>query len=85
MYSNPIFLKKVDLQTATKLSNVLFACQVVGTVVFLKTADSFGRKDLFFWGYFLIVISLGLFTAFSFMGSFYGQVVMIWSVMLVWG
>ncbi len=85
MYSNTIFLKKVDLQTATKLSTTLFGFQVAGTVIFLKIADSYGRKTLYSYGFVLISLSLGLFTTFSLFDFFWGQVAMIWSVMLMWG
>jgi len=85
MYSNSIFLKKVDLQTATKLSTTLFGFQVAGTFIFLKTADSFGRKTLYSIGFISISLCLGLFTTFALFDFFWGQVAMIWSVMLIWG
>ena len=43
-YSNQVFQESVSLETATLLSNILFLCTIIGNIVCLYIANSYGRK-----------------------------------------
>ena len=85
LYSNSIFMKEVDLKTATIFSNVLFICQIIGTILFLLQADKTGRKDLLGESFLQLCVCLGLFSLCSLLGFLHGQVLMMWIILLIWG
>ena len=69
LYSNTIFLENVGLKTATVLSNVMYLCQTIGTVVSLFVADSYGRKHFLGISHVSLTVCLGAFATFSIFGS----------------
>ena len=78
-------MKEVDLHTATMLSNGVFICSIIGTLIFLILADRKGRKDMLGNGYIQLSFSLGLFSLFSYLNIFPGQVLMMWISLFIWG